>query len=256
MFTLIKLALRFALSWVGVVLIALVGVGLEVYGLVAVTKEEEKEPTAVAVESLDGGKPGKEWVQVTGGVVYWPEAMTLTVTKKERFTGNKSEKEEAEYIPLVTPEVRDEWLEATARDGEQAKLDYSKCKVLLVVYAKDTPAGFPSKPGKVKTFGPAKTPTYEQLFPEHDPTGRVIPPLFVDSTARRDLARLSPGMDLDKMTIVEVGGRPPTHQDMGVTILIGVFLLVPLALKAVLGAKFSNWLYPPADYDDGWRPAV
>lgn len=246
---LFKILLRLLLSWFGVVVIAIVGTGIVVYGLAMGLKEEETEPTEVQVDQLDGEKPEKEWLKLTGGVVYWPESLTM-VSELTRRGRKISSTEESTYVPLVSPEVRDEWLEVTVRSHGMTKLDYSKCRVLAVV-RKDTPRDeFPRKPNVA-----GKDVDVDKLLPEFAPTGRVIPKNWLGDADRRELANTYPKLDLDRVLLVEVGSRPPTHTDRGLMILLGVLLLVPCTLKAIFGEKLSNWLYTP-EPDDGERPVV
>jgi hypothetical protein len=150
----------------------------------------------------------------------------------------------------VSPELRDEWVAMTERNPGTPTLNYAKCDVLLVVRPDATPAGFPLNPNKV-----AGRPTYEQLLPEYAPTGRAMPKDALDSTARREIARVTPQLDLNKVTVIEVGSRPPSNSDRGMQVVFGLLLLIPCALKAVLGTKLSGWLYAD-EPDDGRRPTI
>lgn len=233
MIELAKLAAGLLWSWVGVVGLAAVGVLVALVGVVGVLfVPTEKAPTAVSVGDLGGGgKPPAEWVRVTGGAVFLPEALTHTNTRTGRRSGTETKTEMADYVPLLAAADRAEWLGRLAKDGAGAKYDYKTCKVMLVV----RPGADPSYPkGR---FNPAAP---ETIAPDYEPTGVVVPADRLDSYARGQFADAFPGLDPAQVVFVKVGEEPVSKGAMGVVAVFGLGLLAPLVAKLVFGRRAAR----------------
>ena len=66
-------------------------------------KGAEQTPTAAAIETVSKTTPKQDWLHVTGGGLYLPDAVADTKAKKTGGTARKT----AYYVPLLTPAEAD-----------------------------------------------------------------------------------------------------------------------------------------------------
>lgn len=122
----IRLAFRL-LPWALCAIAVLFGL----IGLSGLLGSTEEEPTAVAAKSLTSGEvPKAQYLKITGGVLYWPAAITHYVERDGVQAADRTIK--SYLVPLLDPADAERW--SALPDGAK------RPEMPSLVYASFTPA--------------------------------------------------------------------------------------------------------------------
>ncbi|HYV38825.1 MAG TPA: YcxB family protein [Gemmataceae bacterium] len=210
-------------SFMGTTCLAILGgflVAMGGFGI-ADTLNGPDAPTRLTINELERSKdpPPSRYLEITGGHLFWPELYQDAVgTRLSRETTTI-----AYYVPLVSPEVVNEWKFAPAH----ARLPYDKARVFLRISPDDMRRDFPHEVDSrmATVLSEAKSPVI----------GRVSHFKEVPKHMRQGMMVGVTEQEADRMILLEYGDEVPSKPlwiGVGFAIVgLGVLGFTPLGLK-------------------------
>jgi len=113
-------------------------------GLATLSGDVETTPTKVSISALERSEfPDAQWLEVSNGYLYWPEAFSHFKTRQFLMDGSVEQevtKGLGYYVPLVSGQLAETWLQDTA-SGQS--VSYESCRVLVFFAQQVADRAFP-----------------------------------------------------------------------------------------------------------------
>jgi hypothetical protein len=209
-------------SFMGTTCLAVLGGALVVIGGlgIAETVNGPDAPTRLTINELERSKdpPPSRYLEITGGHLFWPELYQDAVGT--RVSGETTTI--AYYVPLVSPEVVNEWKFAPAR----ARLPYNKARVFLRISPDDMRRDFPHEVDSrmATVLSEAKSPVIGRVSHYKDVPKHMREGMMVGVTEQ----------EAERMILLDYGDEVPSKPlwiGVGLAIVsLGVLGFAPLGL--------------------------
>jgi hypothetical protein len=210
------------------------GVGVAVLGglflcggsCLFVAVPSQAAPTGLTVQALESqGTPEQgTWLELSNGYLFWPR---LERTGTDRSATADVRWDNLYLAPLVSADVRDEWLRAYRRDGEKANYPYARCRAVIAFHPEDFARLFPEvAAGRVDQ---------EQPYTAFTVRGEVTRYEGAPARVREAIATEVRDLPGDRLLVIENDKKPLGKGPFGGLMVLGLLAMLPPGIRWLLG---------------------